>query len=355
MPELVIVSPDQKGFLLSKSRQPFVPVGFNYDHDEHYRLIEDYWEEEWGKVVADFHSMKALGANIVRIHLQVSKFLASASSFQPIALEKLDALLQLAAETGVYINLVGLGCYHRDEVPGWYDALTVGQRWDVQAYFWEFLARRYAGNPVIFCFDLMNEPIVPVRNRSEKGWLGPEFDGKSFIQFIALDGTGVERTQLARSWIRHLKKGIRKQDPARLVTVGLVDWSLDGPGMTSGFIPSEIVDEVDYIGAHLYPVSGDPLAMIEQLKGFLVGKPLVIDETFHLKCSRQDQELFLQQASSLAQGFLGFYTDQVADICCERDSLRNGVMAEWLEIFTRYAPVFQAAQAGQTFNQHQRE
>ena len=30
------------------------PWGFNYDHDEAGRLIEDYWDAEWAKVEEDF-------------------------------------------------------------------------------------------------------------------------------------------------------------------------------------------------------------------------------------------------------------------------------------------------------------
>jgi hypothetical protein len=63
------VSKDKKGFVLQPSEKPFVPWGFNYDHDEKGRLIEDYWEGEWPKVEADFAQMKKLGANVVRVHL----------------------------------------------------------------------------------------------------------------------------------------------------------------------------------------------------------------------------------------------------------------------------------------------
>ncbi|MFZ8521057.1 hypothetical protein ACO1NF_14000, partial [Staphylococcus aureus] len=40
----VAVSKDRKGFVLEPSGRPFVPSGFNYDHDDKGRLIEDYWE-----------------------------------------------------------------------------------------------------------------------------------------------------------------------------------------------------------------------------------------------------------------------------------------------------------------------
>src|SRR5690242_7654153 len=71
----VEVTNDKKGFVLRPSGKPFVPWGFNYDHDEKGRLIEDYWEAEWPKVEADFAQMKKLGANVVRVHLQLGRFM----------------------------------------------------------------------------------------------------------------------------------------------------------------------------------------------------------------------------------------------------------------------------------------
>ena len=42
--ERIEVSKDKKGFVLVPSGKAFVPWGFNYDHDEQGRLIEDYWD-----------------------------------------------------------------------------------------------------------------------------------------------------------------------------------------------------------------------------------------------------------------------------------------------------------------------
>src|SRR3954464_7874058 len=77
--ERVKVSTDSKGFVLEKSRARFVPWGFNYDHDDRGRLIEDYWEAEWPVVEKHFRQMKALGANVVRVHLQLGKFMDAAN------------------------------------------------------------------------------------------------------------------------------------------------------------------------------------------------------------------------------------------------------------------------------------
>src|SRR6266851_2872152 len=68
-PPHIKVSDDNRGFIF-RNGKPFVPWGFNYDHDETGRLLEDYWDKEWSKVEKDFGAMHDLGANVVRIHLQ---------------------------------------------------------------------------------------------------------------------------------------------------------------------------------------------------------------------------------------------------------------------------------------------
>ena len=92
----VAVSKDKKGFILDPSGRPFVPWGFNYDHDDKGRLIEDYWEDEWPTVEAHFGQMKKLGANLVRVHLQLGKFMESPEKVNEKALGQIDKLLRLA-------------------------------------------------------------------------------------------------------------------------------------------------------------------------------------------------------------------------------------------------------------------
>jgi Cellulase (glycosyl hydrolase family 5) len=128
----VQVSKDKKGFVLEPSGKPFTPWGFNYDHDDRGRLLEDYWEKEWDKVEAHFAQMKKLGANVVRIHLQVGKFMDAANRPNEKALDRLTKLVKLAEQVGLYLDLTGLGCYHKADVPAWYDKLSEKQRWDAQ-------------------------------------------------------------------------------------------------------------------------------------------------------------------------------------------------------------------------------
>jgi len=247
------VAADQRSFVHEPGGQPFVPWGFNYDHDETEaaRLLEDYWTDEWPKVEADFREMKTLGANVVRIHLQFGKFMEAADKPKEQSLARLERLLKLAEATGLYLDLTGLGCYHKQDVPAWYDDLGEPERWAAQAVFWKAVAARCAESPAVFCYDLMNEPVVPGAVGRTADWLGPPLANKHFVQYIAREAKGRERPEIARQWIATLVKAIRSVDKRHLITVGLVPWSLDKPGLTSGFVPDKIAAELDFEAVHI--------------------------------------------------------------------------------------------------------
>ena len=63
------------------------------------------------------------------------------------ALDRLGKLLELAEKERLYLDLTGLGCYHKKDVPAWYDKLSEKDRWDVQARFWEAVAGRVPTAP----------------------------------------------------------------------------------------------------------------------------------------------------------------------------------------------------------------
>lgn len=329
------VAQDQKSFVLAPSGQPFIPWGFNYDHDTQGRLLEDYWEKEWDRVTAHFQQMKKLGANVVRIHLQVGKFMAKPDKPDAKALDRLGQLVSLAEKEGLYLDLTGLGCYHKADVPAWYDQLAEKDRWEVQARFWEAVASRCAQSPAIFCYDLMNEPVVPGGKRKHGNWLGPAFAGKHFVQFITLDQQQRPRHEIARQWIKHLAAAIRRQDRRHLVTVGLVHWSLDRPGLTSGFVPGQIVADLDFISVHLYPEQGKMDEALKTLAGFAVGKPVVIEETFPLRCSLAEFGQFMEKSSKDAAGWIGFYWGKPPDELRQTKTIADAMMLSWLELFQK--------------------
>ncbi len=98
------VAKDKKSFTLDPSGKQFTPWGFNYDHDTQGRLIEDYWDQEWDRVEVHFGQMKKLGANVVRIHLQVGKFMDAADKPNEKALDRLTKLIALAEKERLYLG-----------------------------------------------------------------------------------------------------------------------------------------------------------------------------------------------------------------------------------------------------------
>jgi hypothetical protein len=324
--------------VLGESGRPFVPWGFNYDHDERGRLIEDYWEGECAKVEEDFAEMKELGANVVRVHLQLGKFMQSADTPNKESLDQLARLLKLAEREGLYLDLTGLGCYHKRDVPVWYDKLAEQDRWDVQARFWQAVAARAAASPAVFCYDLMNEPVVPGGAGKRTDWLGPALGDKHFVQFVALEAKGRARHEIARKWIAQLTTAIRKHDRRHLVTVGLVPWSLDRPGLSSGFIPDKIAGELDFIAVHIYPEKAKLDEAIETLKGFDIGKPVVVEEMFPLRSSADELGQFIDKSRGIASGWIGFYWGKTPAEYRGSTTIADRMTLDWLTLFMQKKP-----------------
>jgi hypothetical protein len=331
------LSKDKTTFVSGSTGKRFVPWGFNYDHDDRGRLIEDYWEDEWPAVEKAFRDMRDVGANVVRIHLQFGRFVDGPDKSNAKALDRLAKLLTLAERTGLYLDLTGLGCYHKKDVPAWYDALSERDRWNAQAHFWDAVAERCAKSPAVFCYDLMNEPVVPGGRRKDGDWLGPPFAGKHFVQFVTLDQRDRERPAIARQWIRHLVTAIRKRDDRHLISVGLVDWSLDRKGLTSGFVPDKIAPDLDFLCVHLYPEKGKVDDALKTLAGFSVGKPVVIEETFPLKCGMEEFTRFVDGSRKHATGWIGFYWGKPPAELRRSKTIGDAMMLGWLEFFEKKA------------------
>jgi hypothetical protein len=282
--------------------------------------------------------MKALGARVVRVHLQFGKFMDGPERPSPAALDRLEKLLALAEENRLYLDITGLACYRKKDVPAWYDALGEPARWAAQARFWEAVAGRCAKSPAVFCYDLMNEPVVPGGVRKAGDWLGPSFLGSEsgyFVQFITLDQKERPRPAIAEAWVKHLVAAVRRVDPRRLITVGLVPWSLDRPGLTSGFPPEKIAPHLDFVAVHLYPERGKHAEAMDTLRGFAVGKPLVVEETFPLSCSPDELERVIDESKPLVSGWIGFYWGTPPDELRRSQSIPHALLLGWLELFEK--------------------
>lgn len=328
------VSEDGQHFVYTGSGRKFTPWGFNYDHDREGRLLESYWAEEWGTVAEDFAEMKALGANTVRIHLQLGRFMRSPTEPERESLQLLSRLLELAEETGLWLDLTGLGCYRKPEVPEWYNALAEQERWEVQARFWEAVAQTCSGSPAIFCYDLMNEPIL-TEDSEGRDWTPGEFGGLYFVQRITLDHAGRTREEIAKAWVAKLAGAIRKHDKRHLITVGAIPWAHTWPKAKPFFYSKEVAAPLDFVSLHFYPKAGEVTKALEALAVYEIGKPIVIEEMFPLSCSVEELDEFLGRSRPLAAGWIGFYWGKtIADYEEQEErSIAEELTLGWLRYF----------------------
>jgi hypothetical protein len=336
---LIHLSEDGTRLVCTESGSRFIAWGFNYDHDDSGRLLEDYWQQNWPTVVEDFNEMKDLGANLVRVHLQLAKFMDAADKPNEPALKQLGRLVRLAETTGLYLDITGLGCYHKKDVPKWYDAMDEAPRWSVQARFWEAVAKTCAKSNAIFCYDLMNEPILPGENERKSEWLAGEFGGKHFVQYITLDLAGRSREQAAQAWVRKLVTAIRKHDKRHMVTVGAIPWAHTFPNARPLFYSKQVGQYLDFVSVHFYPKKGEVDEALTALKAYKIGKPLVIEETSPLWCTEDEFDAFVEASRESVDGYVGFYWGKtIAEYSRPNIDIAGSIMRSWLEYFRRKGP-----------------
>jgi Cellulase (glycosyl hydrolase family 5) len=337
-PDFIQVGKDGRHFVFSGSGVEFRPWGFNYDHDASNRLLETYWKEEWDAVEGDFEEMKKLGANTVRVHLQVSKFMKAAQETNRESLDQLGRLVSLAEKSGLYLDLTGLGCYDKKDVPQWYNKLNEGQRWDVQARFWEAVADVCARSPAVFCYDLMNEPVL-TEDKKNRDWTPGAFGDRYFVQRLTLDFAGRTPKRIAEAWVEKMVAEIRKHDRRHLVTVGVIPWAMTWPSAKPLFYSKEVSKNLDFVSVHFYPKKGEVGKALKALAVYDIGKPIVIEETFPLSCSVAELDEFIDGSRSIAAGWIGFYWGKtIAEYQHEKGGIAEAIALGWLEYFVRKTP-----------------
>lgn len=335
--ERLRVSDDRSHFVGATSGERVVLWGFNYDHDDAGLLIEDYWHDAWDTVAGDFREMKALGANVVRVHLQLAKFLDGPETPNAANLERLADLVRLAEETGLYLDLTGLGCYHKQDVPDWYDALDESDRWEVQARFWRAVAGVGKGSPAVFCYDLMNEPVLD--GGQGDGWLvGEPLGGKYFVQRITRDLAGRPGAEVAGAWVERLGSAIREVDDEALLTVGVIPWAYTFQGAKPLFHGPEAGKPLDFVAVHFYPKKDDVEGALEALRVYEVGKPLIVEEIFPLAAGLEDTGAFMDGAEDIVDGWISFYWGKTIEENEAAGDIKGAIVAAWLKAFRDRSP-----------------
>jgi len=327
------VSDDKLHFVDSTGKK-FRVWGVNYDHDDAGALIEDYWVSDWPRVEEDFAEIKALGANVVRVHLQLAKFMKSADEPNAASLSKLADLLKLAERSHLYLDITGLGCYHKADVPKWYSELDEGARWQVQAKFWRAVAETCQASPAVFCYDLMNEPIL-AGEKPETDWLTGELGGKHFVQRITLALNGRSREEVAAVWVKLMTDSIREVDSKHLTTVGVIPWAHVFPGAKPLFYAPSVGEPLDFVSVHFYPKAGEVKKALDALEVYKIGKPIIVEEFFPLSCSLEEAAEFIEKSNT--DGFVSFYWGKTIEQNEQAGDIKGAIVAKWLTYFRDHA------------------
>ncbi len=326
--EMVKIAPDRKGFILDPSGDRFVPWGHNYASvDLMERLVNDP-----ERVEREFAEMKAAGTTVARIHPELPDLLASPDQANPQSLERLERILAIAEDSGVRLKITGLASYKIKDRLAWYDALEEQDRWKAQAFFWETIARTCADSPAVFAYDLVNEPGAI--GEPADGWYLGRMGEVEFCQRLSLDPGGRSGDEIFRTWTKQMVSAIRKHDPLHLITMGML------PFPNAYKVAAE---QLDFVSPHLYPKAGKVDDEITLLKRFDWGKPIVIGETFPLRCSADEQRDFLLKSRLFAQGWLGHWPDespaQLAELkATGKATIHNAIWLSWVELFKDVGP-----------------
>lgn len=319
------------GTFVERSGKTFFPWGLNYTNAEDVGLIEDNWDDEsvWETIESDFREMRALSANVVRIHLQYHQFMLDAKTPNPKALDRLSDLVAVAEENGLYLDITGLAAYRKSDTPLYYSLMSDEERWATQKIFWQSIADQVKDSPAVFAYNLMNEPVVAVQCEvlDDCDWLpGEGFGGYHFVQNISRDPEK-QFTLTMQQWIADMTSAIRRVDSESLITVGFL-----GLGPLDRFAA-----DLDYVSVHIYPDSDDIEKSISYVQAKGDNVTVVIEETSNLHCSIDELGAFVDGISGHYAGLMGHYHGTpINDL--DSGSIRAALQKQFLTFFMNRAP-----------------
>jgi len=158
------------------------------------------------------------------------------------------------------------------------------------------------------------------------------------VQRIALDLAGRTNVQVAHDWVRQLSDAIRRVDPKHLITVGVIPWAHVWPGAKPIFYAPEPAKYLDFVSVHFYPETDQIQKALTALQVYDVGKPIVVEEMFPLKCSSTELIEFVHRSKGVASGWISFYWGKPIDEL-DQKTIAGKITADWLKAFQAEATV----------------
>ena len=279
--------------------RPWRAWGMNWGIGDH-SPVNAYFNDPTAATLAvlrtELHVARAMGANSMRVALQLGQVMATPTQPRQSTLTALQRLLALAQTDGIYLDITGNLVWQPSRAPSWYGQMPWQSRWQVQARFWKAVAHTASSSPAVLCYELTSEPIVA----QTPGYYYGQIGNWRFVQSIAT-APSADADALARSWTRLLATTVRSQDD-RPVTIGLL------PLTTGAFAPANIADLLDMLIVHEYPTTGQAPTAVSLIGSFAAcHKPVLLGETFMLTDDATTQRAFLTDAARYLAGALEFF------------------------------------------------
>jgi hypothetical protein len=326
--ETVKIAPDKRGFVLHPSGDCYIPWGHNYASVD----IMERLSNDPARVEREFTEMKAAGTTVARIHPEMPRILAGPDKADPHALDQLRKLLKIAENSGIHLKITGLACYKIKDRMAWYDSMDEQDRWKTQSFFWETIARTCTESPAVFAYDLVNEPAAV--GKPGDGWYTGRMGDVEFCQRLSLDPGKRKGDDIFREWTKRMVAAIRRHDQAHLITMGMLPF----PGAYKA-----AAEQLDFVSPHLYPKTGKVDDEIKLVKQFDWGKPIVIGETFPLRCGADDERDFLLKSRDFAHGWMGHWPDKSPAELAEmknsgKATIHSAIWLSWVDLFKEIGP-----------------
>jgi hypothetical protein len=287
------------GNRLYAGARPWRAWGMNWGLGDHAPVIAYFDNPSAANLAllrAELRIARGMGANSMRIYLQLGQVMATPTQPRRQTLTALQRLLALAQSDGIYLDITGDLVWRPSRAPAWYGRMGWRARWQVQARFWRAVARAAVSSPAVLCYELTSEPIVAQVPGYYYGRVGAWW----FVQSIAT-AQSREADALARSWTRLLANAVRSEDD-RPVGIGLLPFT-SGP-----FAPANVADLLDMLVVHEYPTTGQAPAATSLIRSFAASdKPLLLGETFMLSDDAATQGVFLNGAAKYLAGAFEFF------------------------------------------------
>jgi hypothetical protein len=317
----------------------FVPWGFNYDrtiYEGRDLVLEEVPIE---KIDRDFRAARRLGANSLRLFLQLSKFMPRYMEMDRSTLEFLDQVIECARKYDLKLDLTGLS--HIIGIPEWFRGRPAQEIAQAEQHFWQAIAQRYAEEPAIFAYNLQNEPVVRAADDDLKVlgcFVMSEKRPFCYVNPHRLD-PAAGREETARRWTAGTIRAIRAHDPNHLITIGMLSTAAPMMGFPNpAFNLRTVGPLLDYVSMHFYPnrpaadvlrANRDRLEMVLRYAGQF-GKPVVMEEWYPMYpfgAKLPDGDWFprvMDASRGNAAGWFTFYFSALkCDTCALPDYLKQ--------------------------------